>query len=335
MSSTKQQHRVTAIVVSAMVLSITTSIVFYQISRHRRQQQQQQQQDEQGTRTPIDELSCRKEYQLLPKPLRQELEDAIRNIRLIGFKMKLSNQDKCILYGLYKQIIEGDAPRTLPKLESWNILKESMKYNAWCQYRGRSCHDATIHYIAFVRHLESLSDWEKLDHDDDNDDEDEDGVIGSVAVSRPIDSIIPFDVNDHYDDIVDGTTSIGSQLLKAASENDVMTTRTILQNDPNLINHTDPTGQTALHIAADKGCLDVIQSLIEEYNADVDVMDEDGISVLQTAVVANHFQICQWLLQNTNANPDQPDHDGDTPRTCAQDSDPIIYQYFQSIPIRE
>lgn len=335
----KNINHVAAVIAVAAVAA--TAIVIYTTTKANRKNLENVDNNDDDTDGKKKMIQLRQEYQLLPKAIRLELEDAITNVGRIGSRMKLTNRDKGILYGLYKQIVYGDAPRTIPKFESWNIMKESVKYSSWCQYRGLTCEIAAIQYISIVRHLESISDWEKTDNDDtiddDDDDEDENGMSGSAVVSRPIDAI-PVDINDHYDDIINGTTSIGSQLLKAASENDVNTIRSIMMqsnndnNNSNIVNYTDPTGQTALHIAADKGCFDIIQVLIQEYNANVLLVDETGISVLQTAVVAGHYNICVWLLQNTIANPDQPDHDGDTPRSCAED-DSKLYEYFQSIPI--
>ena len=71
-------------------------------------------------------------------------------------------------------------------------------------------------------------------------------------------------------------------------------------------------------VAADKGYNDAVICLLNA-GARVDAADQDGISVLQAAVIAGQTETCRILLQQGKANPDQPDHDGDTPRLCAQD----------------
>lgn len=85
------------------------------------------------------------------------------------------------------------------------------------------------------------------------------------------------------------------------------------------IHYRDELGQTALHIAADRGCQRAVSWLLE-YGADLHAADHDGISVLQAAVIAGNVAICQTLLRY-GANPDQPDRDGDTARLCAMDDD--------------
>jgi ankyrin repeat protein len=71
-------------------------------------------------------------------------------------------------------------------------------------------------------------------------------------------------------------------------------------------------------VAADQGFNDVVICLLNA-GARVDAADQDGISVLQAAVIAGQTETCRIIWQQGKANPDQPDHDGDTPRLCAQD----------------
>jgi hypothetical protein len=73
-----------------------------------------------------------------------------------------------------------------------------------------------------------------------------------------------------------------------------------------------------LTVAADQGFNDVVICLLNA-GARVDAADQDGISVLQAAVIAGQTETCRILWQQFKADPDQPDHDGDTPRLCAQD----------------
>jgi ankyrin repeat protein len=71
-------------------------------------------------------------------------------------------------------------------------------------------------------------------------------------------------------------------------------------------------------VAADQGFNDVVICLLNA-GARVDAADQEGISVLQAAVIAGQTETCRILWQQGKADPDQPDHDGDTPRLCAQD----------------
>jgi acyl-CoA-binding protein len=93
------------------------------------------------------------------------------------------------------------------------------------------------------------------------------------------------------------------------------------------VNALDDAGQTALHLAADRGHPDCVRILLD-HGADIFATDQDGISVFQAAVIAGHFETCRLLLER-GADPDQPDVDGDTPRTCAQD-DPELRELLLS-----
>ena len=262
-----------------------------------------------------------------------DFEIAVRTMQNqeIISKIKLTNNDKLMFYALYKQAILGDAPDVIPVGESWNVIQHRAKYDAWMQMKGLTNKEAAVRYVTAVEHFTSplIDDWEKTDSDDDNDsDSSSANAMGPVPFSRPME--LNSVENDHYDDAVnlDGSASIESRLLRAASENDVsFIHRLFLESSTLNVNHTDPTGQTALHVAADKGCYEVVKVLIEQYNADVNAVDEDGISVLQTCVVAGHVAVCVYLLQEAGANPDLPDADGDTPRSCAQDDDSLKHLF--------
>lgn len=160
--------------------------------------------------------------------------------------------------------------------------------------------------------------------------------MGPMAVSRPE---LVHNVDASYDDAIhaDGSASQESQLLRAASQNNVDTIHQLLSKSESLlnVNHADPTGQTALHLAADKGCLEAVQVMVKDYGANVAATDQDGIGILQAAVIAGHANITKFLL-NRNADPDQADLDGDTPRSCAQDSDdPDMIALFANVPPKE
>ena len=135
-------------------------------------------------------------------------------------------------------------------------------------------------------------------------------------------------------------------LFLAVAENDERTVRALLsqnqksnKNEPSssLIEATDEHGQSALHVAAHHGHVDMVQCLHREFGAKVLAVDDDGISVLQTAVIAGQSAVCAYLLLEAGADPDQPDLDGDTPRLCAldEDSDASIRQLLEHATPRQ
>ena len=259
-------------------------------------------------------------------------EECAGRIRHVTY---LSDGDKLFLYALYKQATVGDAPDSFssaPQSSSWNIVAAQAKYYAWRKLQGMPRQGAFFQYIATAQlHIdEHMSDQttECVDNrtgsgnDNGMDDNKPPGVEGTgtftVAVSRPIMSD-----DDETTDTAEEDHSIEGLFLRSAAANDVELVRRLVQDHfPAVldINHQDRMGQCALHLAADHGAVDVLEYLLTNHGHDIDVdaTDDDGISVLQAAVIAGQVPACRLLLKH-GANPDLPDDDGDTPRHCAAD----------------
>jgi acyl-CoA-binding protein len=255
----------------------------------------------------------------------------------------LSNGDKLILYGLYKQVVVGDAPDRMPALLAgrvktpWNVMAEQSKFAAWNDVRGMAPKTALQHYVNAVTEFTKRSESPTAEDMSDEEDEGEDGSFlssssaadhgdyglgpGFAAVSRPVDL--------QYDTPYVSDGSLESQLLENATDFTALQ-KLILSSSSSSstvrhdqasglnVNHADASGQTALHLAADAGELSCVQALVKA-GANVHAADRDGISVLQAAVIAGHADTVQYLLQQ-GADPDQADVDGDTPRSCAVDA---------------
>lgn len=232
----------------------------------------------------------------------------------------LSIPQKLALYGLYKQVVVGDAPQQ-------RML--SPKFFAWNQHRGMSTETAIGMYLVVASTAASGGSG---------------NIGGPKVMSRPLPMTDPMLAGDQQtskaDD--DDATFLHRQLLNAASTvGNVQRIEQILQkmhhlNDDNTILHTpDPiTGETALHLAANAGCLVTVQTLVENLSCLVGtvVTVPDAMSVLQIAVVAGHVEVCRWLLYTAGADPDQPDADGDTPRSCAiESSSPEMRDLFAGV----
>tara|TARA_B100001093_G_C26517461_1_gene880253 strand:- start:495 stop:767 length:273 start_codon:yes stop_codon:yes gene_type:complete len=61
-----------------------------------------------------------------------------------------SNDEKGLLYGLYKQSIVGDVNIEQPS--SLNLVA-AVKWNNWSKHKGKSTHDAEVEYIKTVNLL--------------------------------------------------------------------------------------------------------------------------------------------------------------------------------------
>uniref|UniRef100_A0A914E1S0 NACHT domain-containing protein n=1 Tax=Acrobeloides nanus TaxID=290746 RepID=A0A914E1S0_9BILA len=70
--------------------------------------------------------------------------------------------------------------------------------------------------------------------------------------------------------------------------------------------------ETALHLAAAEGYLDVVQWLVEHGKANVEATDKDGRTVLHYEVIRNKWDVVQWLVEHGQANVEATDNDGRT-----------------------
>ena len=229
----------------------------------------------------------------------------------------ISNTEKLILYSLYKQSREGDAPADkAPKSFSMNLV-EKAKFSAWERLRGMNTTQAMIHYIEGVQQLlrhGSMDTQGGIGMDDLDgmvDDLPLEGGLGNKPSTLAADS----EENEGFGDR--RTMTIEQKLLRAASENNKTELEKILLEKPELANHRDEDGQSALHLAADKGATDALNILLEA-GADGSAADDDGITVLHAAVIGENVEACRLLLSH-GVNPDQADVDGDTPRKCAEE----------------
>ena len=286
--------------------------------------------------------------QLVSAQVWRQFEEAAYLIRNDGESKQnvaikhLTNGDKLLLYALYKQIVDGNAPpKMIHSRTNWNIMAEKAKYDAWIRMRDIPIDAAIDHYVTAVAHFCSAVPLQpKSNCGDKDDDFDEDDTITSYSessdvvmeavfapatVSRPgiENGGIDYDENDRTD-VRNGGAENGNnislevQLLHAVGRNSLESVQNILNQAMVVnVNYSDETGQTALHLAADKGNTEVVQLLLKS-GGNVNAADHDGISVLQAAVIAGHVATCQLLLAQ-KADPDQPDHDGDTPRSCCED----------------
>jgi len=252
---------------------------------------------------------------------------------------KMSNGERLLLYGLYKQALEGDATKlgfasAFAKTSPRRWAAEHAKRNTWLALRGMPREEAVARYVSAVESVEQrIAQGIGAADDDDDDDEAADAEVlmegMAPAVSRP--EVLGQQLSEQQQKERDDK-SPQSALLTAASSNDVDAIRkllgprdadgTVADAAANLvdINYPDPldgSGQTALHLACDKNAVDAVRLLLER-GADVNARDNDGISVLQGAVIAGNVQVCRLLLER-GADPDLPDLDGDTPRSCADD----------------
>ena len=246
-----------------------------------------------------------------------------------------TNTEKLILYSLYKQSREGDAPtpQQQQSKNKWSLnLVAKAKLSAWERLRGMSTTQAMIHYIEGVQQLSRHGSID-TSNDDENDDDDDDDLPLEGGLGNKPSTLIDYDSEQEQEQqgpaeggLLGGkTTNINSvmtkieqKLLRAASENNKPELEQILKSKPELVHHRDKDGQSACHLAADKGAIDALKLLLD-LGADGSAADDDGITVLHAAVISDNIEACKLLLAHPGVDPDQPDVDGDTPRKCAEE----------------
>jgi acyl-CoA-binding protein len=238
----------------------------------------------------------------------------------------LTDDDKLLLYGLYKQATVGDAPETGSSF-TMNI-QANFKRSAWNKFRGMPQTTAMFHYIQAV---------EELAHYDEEDDLPEERTIKSSNQTSSgcmgQQPSVPMDDDDQDIQCDQDSSSLDTTFLRtianaAASTNASATTTigndvlTQMQHYLDLganLHSADDQGITALHLCADRGFIEGVKLLLHR-GANPNATDHDGITVLHTAVMAGHTEICQVLLE-AGADPDQEDEDGESPRLWAQEED--------------
>ena len=257
----------------------------------------------------------------------------------------LPGNDQLMLYGLYKQAKFGNAINT-PAPSKLNIVA-SAKYVAWTKFHSMPRDFAMLKYVEVVHHLVASTangtrlganvnrgglfgmqqdDNADIIYDDDSgeeidffsDDDDNDNEKGEPSLSF---GAQPSTLNHLAEDMID----VKSNLLHAATLNNPERIKECISNGAD-VDERDENGQSALHLAADKGFEACVNVLLEA-GADVNAADISGISVLEAAVIGGKLDVIKILVK-AGADPDQEDMDGETPRSCAEDDDDVEIQLF-------
>jgi acyl-CoA-binding protein len=238
---------------------------------------------------------------------------------------KFSQGTQLELYGWYKQATKGTLNPSRHKPPPAYDLVAKAKYDAWKKNDGMSKTAAMQLYIDKAMLLEFTSSMQNSD--DEDDDEFEDAVMDLAGLGNRPSTLI---------DDEDGNDSLEFDkfpLHKAAHLGKVEDLLNLLESteddgksNPNSV---DTSGQTALHLCADRGHVDCLSALIKA-GANLNAGDNDGITSLHAAVISGHMKVCKSLLE-AGADPDQADRDGDTPRACADD-DKKIKKLFEGYP---
>ncbi|MBY0309102.1 MAG: ankyrin repeat domain-containing protein, partial [Phycisphaerales bacterium] len=79
----------------------------------------------------------------------------------------------------------------------------------------------------------------------------------------------------------------------------------------NIVNAQDREGCTALYIAASLGYKDIVESLVEEFGAALEIANVDGLTPLHAAAIARQYYLVNFFLSK-HANASATTSDGST-----------------------
>ena len=355
----QQQHRMIWMGSGAMLLMAVSCWMWYKKSNghHQRRDDSSSSSSRSGQQLFLNKDDKDTiEFNGTPEELQylfNEASKAARNLRM------LDQRDQLMMYGLYKQALLGDVDAnnsnsTAPP-SKLNVVTRA-KYDAWKKFTGLPKEFAMQKYCEVVYHFVNggVSSFGENEDDDNNadvvypDDEDvdEDGCpihqddddiddsldLGMMGIRQStLSNVLPSNKLQSNEEL---GSSPEIRLRNAALSSDKVALEQAIQEGANL-NDADESGQTALHFSADKGCIDCMRLLLNA-GANVNATDQDGISVLQTAVVAgiDVEGVVRMLLEG-GADPDAKDDDGDSPRSTALEEDrPDLADLFALYPSR-
>jgi acyl-CoA-binding protein len=228
-----------------------------------------------------------------------------------GGQLNLSNDQQLKLYGLFKQARSGCC--AVPEPSMIDMVGHA-KWMAWKAVGTISSDQAMDDYAKAVDKYEMM------------------GAVGDIVGGQPpaaqlsgggggigrsmsmmqapdADSAQAQDWNDE------------EQLFRFSSEGNIQKLQDILTSGgAAFINKQDDMSQTALHLAADRGQLEAVTTLLS-HGANIDVQDEDGLTPLHTAVMCEHEDVVRVLLEG-GADFNLEDTDGSTALASA-DPGPI------------
>jgi len=342
----QQQHqRLIWVGTGAMVLMAVTCWMWYKNSKtHQRRRQRDN-----------NNNSDDNEFNGTSEELQQLFNEAAKAARQLTI---LDQRDQLMMYGLYKQALQGDVDdnnNTAPS--KLNVVKRA-KYDAWKKFTGLPKEFAMEKYCEVVYHFVNggPSSFAGEDPDDNNDivyqdddgeceeDVDEDGCpihhdkdddyldSGMMGIRQStLSSSDVYPINNEVQS--DSHSSPEIRLRNAALTSNTTALEQAIQQGANL-DDADESGQTALHFSADIGCIQCMRLLLAA-GANVNATDQDGIGVLQTAVVAGIDVEGVRVLLEGGADPDAEDDDGDSPRsTVLEEGRSELVELFALYPSR-
>lgn len=235
--------------------------------------------------------------------LPETFERAAKHIKTLV--AKLDSNQLLELYAYYKQVKEG--PCNIPR-PRWYEMQAKQKWEAWYGLGEMDRETAMKRYIAVISELDPG--WDTVCSDDCTGDSDVDhsgNRVGWVAVSCMSNT-------DEY--IADNDKTI-FDWVKEGNVDKVLEHAQSLQGTK-FVNNPDSEGMGLIHWAADRGNVKLLQCLVGDLKADVNLKDQEGQTALHYAASCGHVEIVRFLLDH-GADPNLKDGDGMLPIDVASD----------------
>jgi len=251
------------------------------------------------------------------KPLDELQEDFTRASAYVGASSSLSNKSKLELYGCYKQVMCGDCTQGRP----WG-MEASMKWEAWHQQSGASKADAMRRYILALD--EAVPAWRMGEQSTISRPRHAGPKEGSGPTTGPTVSLLQCIGDPEQANDVDATP-IG-QLCEKIAKDETDAAKEILSKTPDFAVSTDKDGMTPLHWACDRGCIGMVQFLLElgmnnsTVEQQLNARDGSGDTPLHFAVLTDNLEIAKLLLE-CRADPNVKNGEGDSAMDIADGED--------------
>jgi acyl-CoA-binding protein len=200
----------------------------------------------------------------------------------------LSDSDRLVLYGLYKQVTCGP-PEPSSRPPFYDFVGKA-KWDAWDKQRSLSKEDATAKYIELVNNLT--------------------GVQGVQTPQKQSTGVV-------FSRIADEEAVNESQLVKFIKEGNIEELKKVKAEK---LAQVDEEGQTLLHWAVDSDKQDIVKYILNKNPQLMNCQNNSQETPLHMAVVCEHWDVAGILI-NAGASFDIKDAEGMTPLDYVEDEE--------------
>ncbi|CUA72433.1 hypothetical protein RSOLAG22IIIB_01102 [Rhizoctonia solani] len=221
----------------------------------------------------------------------EEFQSAVSYINKLPASANVSTTTQLQLYAAYKCVTVGIKPTSSRPM--FFDMTGRAKWDAWNDF-GRSVESeldpvqvAEDHYLEQARNLGWSESYDASTTISDTPSHTQKGGGGGMSVSVSV----PVAPETNTEDSVHGY-AVSGNLVKLGE---------LLTTQPELVNSRDEFEYTPLHLATDRGHLEVVRLLLDR-GADASLKDQDGDTSLEIATAAKHQAISELLRGHLKSN---------------------------------